>query len=44
MFRAFGKKVAAIFGIGPDIAFDLLLTNGWLGNFVRWKLEKLFAV
>jgi hypothetical protein len=43
LFCEFGKKVGAIFGIGRDIAFDIVLTNGLLSAFVRWKLDELFA-
>lgn len=42
-FRAFGKKVAAIFSIGPNIAFDVLLENTLLFSIARWKLDELLA-
>jgi len=42
--RAFGKKIAVIFGIGPNIAFDLFLENALLSASARWKLNELLHV
>jgi len=44
LFWAFGKKVAAILGVGPNIWFDVTLTNSLLKKVaVTWKLKKLLT-
>jgi len=41
LFWEFGKKVAAVLGIGKSALFQVILTNGLIESLAEWRLPEL---